>query len=278
MKNLLVPIDFSKQAIDAFRMALEIQSRSKGQVNLLHVIELPVMTDPLLMPNFSFEGAFLEEMKSKAEKQFEKLIEKYAKGVKKINFVVYFGPPSRMILGYIEEHDIDLVLMGSKGASGVKEVLIGSNAEKIVRRSSVPVVVIKKYKKLSSIRNIVFPNTLEQDQEDLTLKVKALQNFFGAKLHIVFVNTPSNFTRDIVSKVKLEAFAKRFMIKDYTLHIYNDVFEESGVIHFAQSIKADMIAMGTHGRKGMNHFIGGSIAEDVVNHFDEPVWTLVLKD
>ena len=67
------------------------------------------------------------------------------------------------------------------------------------------------------------------------------------------------------------------MLKDYTLSVFNDTFEESGVISFAHLIKADMIAMGTHGRRGLNHVMSGSVAEDVVNHIDCPIWTYTIK-
>jgi hypothetical protein len=136
---------------------------------------------------------------------------------------------------------------------------------------------VKSYTKASSIKNIVFPNTLDQDQEDLVMKVKDLQHFFQATLHIVWINTPGNFSRDTDTFKKLEDFAKRFMIKDYTLNVFNDPFEESGVINFTHHIKADMIAMGTHGRKGLAHILSGSLAEDVVNHVDAPIWTYTIR-
>jgi nucleotide-binding universal stress UspA family protein len=277
MKKILVPCDFSEQAINAFRLALEISTESKGEVHLLNVVELPVLHESMLMPVLTFEQALLEELRTKADKQFGKLIKKYAKENQKVISLIQFGGTSTMIINYIKDNNIDLVVMGSKGASGVKEVLVGSNAEKIVRSSPAPVLVVKKYVKASSIRNIVFPNTLQQDQEDLTMKIKALQNFFKARLHVVFVNTPSNFTRDVITRKKLNDFAKRFLLKDVTLNIYNDPFEESGVINFAHEIKADMIVMGTHGRKGVRHILSGSVAEDVVNHVDCPIWTYSIK-
>jgi nucleotide-binding universal stress UspA family protein len=277
MKKILVPCDFSEQAINAFRLALEISTESKGEVHLLNVVELPVLHESMLMPVLTFEQALLEELRTKADKQFGKLIKKYAKENQKVISLIQFGGTSTMIINYIKDNNIDLVVMGSKGASGVKEVLVGSNAEKIVRSSPAPVLVVKKYVKASSIRNIVFPNTLRQDQEDLTMKIKALQNFFKARLHVVFVNTPGNFTRDVITRKKLNDFAKRFLLKDVTLNIYNDPFEESGVINFAHEIKADMIVMGTHGRKGVRHILSGSVAEDVVNHVDCPIWTYSIK-
>ncbi|MCK6617790.1 MAG: universal stress protein [Cyclobacteriaceae bacterium] len=277
MKKILVPCDFSEQAVNAFRFAVDVADQAKGEVHLVHVIELPVMHDSVLMPVMSFEEALLKELREKAEKEFKKLKDKYG-GKASVTSLVIFGATSRMITDYITDNAIELVVMGTKGASGVKEVLIGSNAEKVVRRSPVPVIAIKKYVKASSIKNIVFPNTLDTEkQEDLVMKVKALQNFFKAQIHIVWINTPTNFTPDRITFERLNAFAKRFMFKDFTVSVYNDPFEESGIINYANSVKADMIAMGTHGRKGLAHILSGSVAEDVVNHVDCPIWTYALK-
>lgn len=279
MKTILVPCDFSKQAVNAFRFALDIARQSGGEVHLTHVIELPVMHDSVLMPVMSFEEVLLKELKDKSQLEYAKLIKKYADPKDKIKTATQFGAPARMILNYIEENKIDLVLMGTKGASGVKEYVIGSNAEKVVRNSPVPVIAVKNYPKLSTIKDIVLPNTLHTEiQEDLLMKVKAMQNFFKANLHIVWINTPSNFARDITTNKRLEDFAKRFLFKNYTIHVFNDLYEEDGIINFAHSIKADMIAMGTHGRKGLAHVLSGSVAEDVVNHIDIPIWTYTMRN
>ena len=278
MKRILVPCDFSKQAVHAFRFALELRQQSEGEIHVVHVIDLPVMQDTLLMPVLSFEEALLKEMQKKVAAQFARLINKYAAEVKRIKTEMLFGPMSFAIEQYIRQQKIDLVVMGTHGVSGAKELLIGSNTEKIVRRSPAPVLSIKKMVRYKQIRNIVFPNTLQQDQEDLTMKVKEIQNFFKARLHVVYINTPSHFTRDVTTRRKLESFSKRFMLKDFTLNIFNDQFEESGVINFTHSIKGDMIVMGTHGRKGINHILSGSVAEDIVNHVDCPIWTYTMKE
>jgi len=67
------------------------------------------------------------------------------------------------------------------------------------------------------------------------------------------------------------------MLKKYTINIFNDLSEEEGIIYFADSINADMIAMATHGRTGFAHVLAGSIAEDVVSHSKRPVLTYVVK-
>ena len=279
MKKILVPCDFSKQAVNAFRFALDCARQAGGEVHVTHVIELPVLHDSVLMPVMSFEEVLIKELRDKSDVEFSKMLKKYANTKDKVKMTTQFGAPSRMILDYCDQHAIDIIIMGTKGVSGVREYLIGSNTEKIVRSSKVPVMAIKGYPKLDAIKNIVLPNTLHTEiQEDLLMKVKAVQNFFKANLHIVWINTPSNFTRDTTSHKRLQDFAKRFLFKNYTTHVFNDLYEEDGIINFAHFIKADMIAMGTHGRKGLAHILSGSVAEDVVNHIDIPIWTYTMAN
>jgi nucleotide-binding universal stress UspA family protein len=276
MKRILVPCDFSEPAINAYRFALDIAAKSKGTIDLLHVIELPVVHETLLMPVLTFEEQLLKELRGSADARFSKVVEEYKEENVKVQYRVEFGTVSRMILDYVAKHSIDLVVMGSQGASGIRELLVGSNAEKIVRRSPVPVIVLKN-QFTGSVRNIVFPNNLVGGQEELITKVKTLQDFFDAQLHIVWINTPLNFTSDTLTHERLHAFAKRFLFKDYTIHVFNYTDEEKGILEFSKSIGADLIAIGTHGRTGISHLLNGSLAEDLVNHNKGLVWTYCSK-
>ena len=108
--------------------------------------------------------------------------------------------------------------------------------------------------------------------------MKELQKFFKAHLHLVWINTPLNFNSDAVTHKRLQNFAKRFGLKDYSIHIFNHYNEEDGIIQFTKFVKGDIIAMGTHGRKGITHLLNGSIAEDVANHTDSVIWTYTMKN
>jgi len=273
MKRILVPCDFSDPAVQAFKFAVEIAIKSRGEIFLLNVVEVPVMHETVLMPTLYFEQSLMNEMKATADKKFQKMKDKWGSEGITVSTHVEFGVTITSIRQFIEEKKIDLVVMGTHGASGAREFLIGSNTEKIVRTSLVPVMAIKKSTKLSNVKNIVFPNDLDLENEHLTLKVKELQNFFKATLHILYINSPAFFQRDVDTKMRLKDFAKRFMLKDYTLNVYNDVDQENGINNFTREVKGDLIALATHGRRGISHLVSGSIAEDIVNHVDCPIWT-----
>ncbi len=277
MKKILVPCDFSEAAIHAFRFALDVAAISNGTIHLLNVIELPAMPNTAFTPVRSFGMPIMKEMGAKAQGNFEKMTTKYASGNVKVVRNVEFGVPSKIILNYVIKNSMDVIVIGSHGAGGLRDYFVGSNAEKIVRNSSVPVIVVKDILN-GPVKNIVFPNSLDtHNQEDLVLKVKALQAFFKAHLHLVWINTPANFTPDTITLTRLATFAKRFSLKDFTISVFNHLTEEEGIIQYTNSINGDLIAMGTHGRKGLSHMMSGSTAEDVTSQGKSLIWTYLIK-
>lgn len=273
MKRILVPCDFSKPSLEAFQFAISIAQRTRGEVHALHTIELPALYDSSAV--LAFEAAYMKSMRENAERRFKRMKEKWVPAGVKLKTHIEFSGLRSAIEKKTKQERIELIVMGTHGASGLKEMTLGSNAEKTVRNATVPVICLRKAPK--AIRNIVFAIRPDLDQEDLTMKIKALQEFFKATLHILFVNTPMYFRRDSETKAALTAFTKRFMIKNYTLNIYSELTEEMGIINFVNEVGADLVAMRTHGRKGLAHLANRSISENVVNHINCPVWTYKIK-
>ena len=175
------------------------------------------------------------------------------------------------------EHNADLIVMGSHGASGVKELVIGSNTERVVRNSSIPVLVVKNELKKTNFENIVFACDFSDEV------IKPYHNFIKwfdnqkSKINMVYVNLPNERFK---SSLEIEKSAINFFKKAdgntkrmQDVHFVADYTPELGIINFAKKISADLIAVPTHGRKGIAHFLEGSIGEDVVNHAALPVMT-----
>jgi len=277
MEKILIPCDFSEQAINAFRLAVDIAHALSAELHLLHVIELPIMHDDVLTPLPSFDENLLKELSERAEIKLIELKKEFTNEHPFINSKIEFGPIITSITDYVEENDITLIAMGTKGISGLEEVLVGSTAEKVVRHATCPVIAVKKRTSLNELKHIVFPNSMEDGQEDLVLHVKNLQHVLKATLHLVWIDTTDKSDDQSVVKQQMETFAKRFMLKDYTVNVFKANNNETGIINFTHWINASMIAMGTHARKGLSHLFKGSVTEDVVNHVDCPIWTYVIK-
>jgi nucleotide-binding universal stress UspA family protein len=278
MKKILVPCDFSEPAQQAYKFALSLAEASDGEVYVMHAMDMPLMYESAFgLQPYVLDSRLEQELEEKAKSNFLKLQSLMGKGTENVSFHIIHGPVALSIRDFIKEKNIDLVVMGTRGAGGLKEYLVGSNTEKIVRTSRVPVFAIRKAPDIKEIKSIVLPTTLRMDHPEFIEKVKALQRFFHAKLHVLYINTPVDFRTDRDIQPHLQEFAKRFKLTDYTLNMRNDAYETDGIISFAGEIKADMIAMATHGRRGVLHLLTGSVTEDVVNHVDCLMWTWSLK-
>jgi len=277
MKKILVPCDFSACAVEAFQFARAIALKTKGEIHVLKAIELPVMmVAGFDVQPYSYNPTFLRDLETDVREKFDKLLERFGPEGLTIQFHVKYEPATVAIRHFIKDNGIDLVVMGTKGSSGLNEYLIGSTTEKVVQKSTVPVIAVRKAPPVDQVRKIVFPTTLNLDQHALMESVKELQALFGASLEILWINTPMKFKTDAESKVLLEEFASNYKLTNYHLHVRNDTMEEDAITHFTREVKGDMVAMATHGRRGLAHALMGSVTEDVVNHLQCPIWTLSL--
>ena len=279
MKKILVPCDFSQPAKEAYKFALELALISKGEIFVVHAIQLPLMYETAFgIQPYPVDPELMKKMEDQATQAFQKMKQTYhSPVVLAVHFQILYDFVLPSVRNFIQENAIDLVIMGTHGTSGLEEFFIGSNTEKIVRFSPVPVIAIRCARTYGAIQNIIFPSLLELNQSDLIGHTVKLQEFFKAKLHIITINTPENFQTDSEAHEKMQDFADHYKLKNYTLNFRNNFSERDGILLFAEEIKADMIAMATHSRKGLKHFFMGSIAESVVNHLDRPVWTYSIK-
>ena len=280
VRKILVPTDFSVHANHAFRLAAEIAIETDAELTLLTVVNYPggsaLHTTGVGRGNPT-ENKYIQELTEKVQEKIKDLPDDINLHDVNLKRKVQVGNPFTHISDEITQNDTDLVIMGTKGTSGLDEVFIGSNTERVVRIAKCPIISVKEKISVSQIDNIAFAVDPKIEDDLFFSKVKQLQHLFNAKLHVVMINTPNRFLRDITAMKLLEDMASKNMLSDYQLYTFNDITEEEGIIYFADQINADLIAMGTRGRTGIAHLISGSITEEVVNHAKRPVWTYRLS-
>lgn len=283
MKKILVPTDFSKPAQVAVEVASDIAKKAGAELLLLHVIEEATGGSFNVEGQVDLDGTMEERMFTmalikKAKKQMEALVNSSAVSGVKVKSALRIGTPFHGMRTIITDTKVDLVVMGTAGHTKVEEMIIGTNTEKVVRHAKCPVLTVQKKPAKSDFKNIVYATALSKDEEPFANVVKQMQGLYSdSTVHLVRINTPGNFQRDVVVRKYMQDFAKKQMLKKYTINIFNDLSEEEGIIYFADSINADLVAMATHGRTGFAHVLAGSIAEDVVSHSKRPVLTYVVK-
>jgi len=274
MKRILVPTDFSPHAEYALKVAAQIAKENNSEIILLHMLELPHQGSDALgagsdIPEIMF-------FKNKAISNLEDLMDvDYLEGIQ-VSEIVQFEKAFEGILAVSKKNDIDFIVMGSHGASGFQEMFIGSNTEKVVRFSDVPVLVIKNETEVFKASNFVFASDFSNEIKKPFKQLTQFARAFNAQLHLVMINTPNTFKPTHVAEKIMSDFIREFDYPNHSLHIYNDVNVEKGVLNFSNSVNADLIGLCTHGRTGFAHFFNGSISEDLVNHAVRPVITFKI--
>ncbi|NNL16825.1 MAG: universal stress protein [Flavobacteriaceae bacterium] len=274
MKKILVPTDFSKPAEYALNVASQLAKKHNSEIHMLHMIELP-MHQIIATSNFSELPEAVFFMKIAHQKYEEALDRDYLDGLD-IYENIKFNETHEGVAQYCEENDVDLIVMGSHGTSGVKEMFIGSNTEKVVRTSRTPVLVIKNEHEEFTINDFVFASDFKKDGKSTYEQAVSLAKALDSKIHLLLVNTAGNFITTTEGKNAINEFTKDSSYKNRTINIYNDLTVEKGILNFSKTIDADLIGISTHGRQGIAHFFNGSISEDLVNHANRPVITFKI--
>lgn len=275
IQKILVPTDFSKPSENALEVAAAIARKHDAELILLHMMGLTSGMATKSDQQDVFKAMYFMRY---AEQQFDKILEKeYLKGIKVTDTVHNYTNFSE-INGIANEMNVDLLVMGSHGATGLKEVFVGSNTEKVVRTSEIPVLVIKHQTTDFSPKRGIFACDFKAAAIGPFKRAKRMFELLGLEMQLLYINLAGDFrsTREIeqrVLKFLTDAGEENPVTTLNTVVQYNDYSVESGIFNYSQVANADLIALPTQGRQGLAHFFSGSIGEDVVNHSDLPVMT-----
>jgi nucleotide-binding universal stress UspA family protein len=289
--HILVPTSGVEEPTPAAERAIDLAERSGATIHALYVLEsgrIPIQDGSQWV---------LDDLAGVGEVALER-VEKRARaaGVGTVETVEREGAPHREILSYVEEAGIDLLVMGTHGRKGLDRYLLGSVTEKVVRASPVPVLSVKR-KGASQppieYSDVLIPTDGSEGAEAAVDHGIAFAETVGADVHGLSVTdvraTVPNV--DVGSQTEvhdlLEAEGER--ATDYVdtqgseagLDVTTAVVRGTPYAQIREYVAehdVDLIAMGTHGRTGLERYLLGSVAEKVVRTADVPVLTVRLGD
>lgn len=278
MKKILVPVDFSEYSEYALEVAAQIAKQKNAELVVVHMLGL---SETFVNRDDSRELMEAVYYMKLTQKRFAEFLDKdYLKGLK-VTDMVHNYKVFRELNDVAMDVGADLIVMGSHGSSGLTEVFVGSNTEKVVRSSEIPVLVIKRRHVNFKFENVVYG--CDFDGENVAAYRKAMKFFkeFDATIHMVYINLPAERFRSTAQmEERVRAFLNKADNGDY-LNLENvsyrdDYTVEQGIFTFCNKINADAVAVSTHGRRGLAHFFFGSVGEDVANHSDIPAITFKI--
>ena len=298
-KNILFPVDLSEVSPRLTDMVLEMGRIFSAGVHVLYVAPELDYAKVFYAPGPPAVRAYQTEMVEAAEEKIKTLVKERMGGQTEITSRVVRGEVRAEILKYIDENDISLVMMGTRARTGLDRVLFGSVAQGIVQFSPVPVLTVNPLAEenvsegLVHTRKILCPVDLSAVfSPELLDHAQRVGEKFSAELHLLYVvrSTTSYYGGDYIPspdvekiRTEMEAEAKD-NLDQFAANYAGDypalaTSVKSGhtarqILRYVEDHDISMVIMGTHGRRGLDRVVFGSVAQRVVQSAGVPVLTL----
>ncbi len=273
--KILIPTDFSVQAEFAYLMVKKLEEKASVAIHFLHVLAVPdtvsMDTNGIIQTCGEIDVNYVIKQKEIAERKLANLKTLYGA---EINTHLVLGKITDAIVHFSEANKFDLIVMGTKGAWGLKEKLAGSETQIIARRSKVPLLSLMCDRSDLNIQNVLLVHNFKDPiNEDLHLLHK-LVKAFNTKIHLLQITSGNQQDEKEMVFANMKSFAALNSIENYECHLIQDKDVENGVIHFDQMTNMDIICIGTHGKGGLFHH---SATEKLVNHLFKPIISFHLN-
>ena len=304
-KRILVPLDGSARAESAIPIAARIARAYGASVTLLRIAETPVEYGPYLAPPASYAKEVIEADIARLKEYLQKAAQAEALAGVQVEAKALFGAVAPTIIAAAQAYHASLIVMCSHGYSGFKRWLLGSVADKVARHAPVPILIVREGAPLpateakepvralvaldgSSLSEAVFEpvaylvaglayTTSHRGELDLLRVVDLPVGSYTGKSQ-THITGPSRDEAVLAAQEYLTSLAVRLdegglANLDITAKtaVDSDPDVAEAIIKQAQSEAVDLIAMATHGRGGMEHFVLGSITERVLHHSKLPL-------
>ena len=278
MKKILIPVDFSDLARHAFELGKQLQSELQAELHFVHIVTLPshilLTPDGELFDDDEMDITQLQLEHAQAERKLMAWIDNVQSNV--VNKVLY-GHVNETLLHYAQKIKADMVLMGTHGAFGMRELLNGSHAEYLAMHADMPILSLKGEAGKRIEKMVLAADFTAVLPTNISLLL-ALRSALQAQLYLLQIQKPGKRKREVEIQERMSAFAEANGLEDVAYAIFPAEDLEEGIVRFAANNNIDLIAIGSMQRTGLNKLINGCISADLVNHVQKPIFTFKLKD
>ena len=276
MQKILVPVDFSDTSVNALKLACQLAIRADADILILHVNETVPYIIPVSEYAYTASAVNIEEYDQELKHRMQTLKADILKESRfkdlRIETAIEAGLMVPVVKKVAEDECSDLIVMGTMGVSGWKEMLIGSNTERVIRHAPCPVLVIPAGIQELKMDRVLVPTTLKPEQIKVFNTTKTWQDLFGFDVEALYVSDPLNASTRAHVETEKNKIIDATGLRHVYLHLKGEaVKEEDAIRAYADEAEADLIIMGTHQRHGLSHLLFGSLTENTANHTHVPV-------
>lgn len=275
MRTILVPVDFSELSKAAARYAIGMADKMKARIILLSVIN--ANPSSRVLSNWKDLRASLVKTDQKEADQFMQEIKSEIGKIKISHRIVLGYPIVKMINQFAETHDVSLIIMGTKGATGLKRLLVGSHTTEMINTSKVPVMVIPENTRFKSIKKLVYATDMKNLKKEL-LTVAEFARLHEAHIHVLHVIPEDaarmkNIEMEGDLKSSEEELIRKANYPEITLHLVGNKNAGVTVDRFVNQVKADVLLMFTHRADFIERLYGKSVTRSLAFHNRVPMLT-----
>lgn len=275
-KTILVPTDFSENANNAIKYAITFAERNKNKLLFFHVSSMPNIHPEASLSSYK---AIIQAEEKKHLEKLEKLISKnYASSsvnadVEGFECFVKTGFVVDEIIDIIKEKDVEMIIMGTQGASGIKEFFLGSHTASVIEKVVCPVFAIPEKATFREIKKIVFATDYYDSDFMAIRQLVKIASAFNAEIVIIHISD-GEYTKsreeELLSWYKEMVNEKvKYKKISYQLFANNNIYE--GLYSFLENFGADVISMSTQRRNFLEKLFGSSLTKKMAYHTRVPL-------
>jgi nucleotide-binding universal stress UspA family protein len=269
MVNILVPTDFSSLSKIALQYAIKIANQINGSITLLHVITI---TQPVRASMHDKIKDLEEDLIIFAERDLTKLSKEVCKSIKTnepLKYVVVRGSSFiEVIQKEAKRLKIDLIVMGTRGATGLKKTVVGSNTTSVIEFSQKPVLAVPDKGQFRGFKDVVYASDLKNLEKELRILMPFVLRF-NATLHLLHI-TPTGKNVDDLEE-KIEKAAQKLGYKNIVTLVLVDSYVEEAIDQYISVCKADLLTMFTHNLNFYEKVFDKSMTRKMAFHSSVPL-------
>lgn len=274
IKNILIPTDFSETAILAVAHGAKMAHLFNAKIYLLHSVETSLYAagpgEPILVADT--ENIF-KEADEQLQKQAESIKNEYDV---EITTLIANGKPAAAIASAVKDNEIDVIIMGTHGASGFEELFMGSNAHKVVTIAPCPVITIRLNTKKVGFSNIILPiGSYLQSRQKVNNAIE-LASKYNSTVHVLGLLETNDKEDDYKFAIKIETVEKALKNANvkFTKKILRAKNPAVEAMKFSEEIGGDLILIMTEHESDLTGMFLGASAKQIVNHSKIPVMSI----
>lgn len=273
MKRILVPVDFSATSKKAFRLAADIASKSGGSILLYHLYTPGTKATLGLKENIHEYNKGIEANSLKRLQRLKKSVLADTADVE-VSTIVGRTPVIENISGFAERNQIDMIVMGTQGASGLKKVTLGSVAAKTMIKSAIPVLLVPEKFEWKLPENIVFASSFHKADRRAWPVILEITKLYGALLTLVNISDPDDSLTE-TNKNNFEIYAYRLQRELNDIRIQFKQLKTSSIIktmeNLHEEIPYDLLVMSRRKLGFLNRFFQRSFTKKMAYITTQPL-------